>query len=711
MIRKAILFLLLALPVLAAGPTASQIFHLAPSIVEPSDENVTLMTFTLRTTEEYPNGKWTGSGAFKATSYTGSPSDLSKVALYADNGDNTSSTTSDTLCGYATTAYLGKYSFKPALACNLDTNVSKKFYIIVNIASNATNGNAIDLRIDANDLIFVGGTAPSTAINPTGQAYVHEIIPDNTAPATTHDAPNTWQGAAVTVSFTCTDTQSGCNIIHAKLNGVESTATGNSLSMAVVNDGVHAIEYWSEDNSGNIESHQTINVSVDTGKPTLAGYSINPNKGKENDNLTFSATFADNLSGIEHTVSPLITWENEPEFCDDTFIQNSYSSNVWTGKVTIPADCDGTATIVIADAQDKAGNKIVQTAVGTFTIDNTPPPAPILISLLNNALTNNNTPTFTWMTNSSDVDHYVFQLSTTQSFSTITEEANVTLGTSSHTVSSLQDGTYYWRVGNVDAVGHVTYSSSRAFTYSSKYINIYTIALSTGNTLTNPTAGVQLNITTTDDITLFIATHQDTSGTPTGYSDDWGLEYDFSVTDFNEVDWPVEIRMLYNDSMISGLDESTLRIGWYDNGWELFPSTDSGVDTSQDYAWVSTDSFIHIGGFGNTPAGASSTMSYSSGYRRSASGGQNLQTTQPTEATNSEQQANQQSEQQPAIPDTTTEQPETEEQEQNLLTGSFVRQSPIRNAFFAILILMIITIVGYGTYKYLKKPKIDQPQF
>ncbi len=710
MIRKAILFLLLALPVLAAGPTASQIYHLAPSIVEPGQENATLLTFTLRTTEEYPNGKWTGSGAFKATTYTGSPSDLSKVALYADNGDNTSSTSSDTLCGYATTSYLGKYSFKPALACNLDANVSKKFYVVVNIASNATNGNAIDLRIDANDLTFVGGTAPSTAINPTGQAYVHEIIPDNTAPTTTHDAPSTWQAAGVTVSFTCTDTQSGCNIIHAKLNGVESTATGNALSVAVVNDGVNSIEYWSEDNSGNIESHQTINVSVDTGKPTLAGYSINPNKGKEGDNLTFSATFADNLSGIEHTVSPLITWENEPAFCDDTFIQSSYSSNIWTGTIIVPADCDGTATIVAADVQDKAGNKIVQTAVGTFTIDNTPPPAPILISLLNNALTNDSTPTFTWMTNSSDVDHYVFQLSTTQNFSTIAQETNVTLGTSSYTASSLQDGTYYWRVGNVDAVGHITYSSARAFIYSSKFIDIYTIALSSGNTLTNPTAGVQLNITVTEDVTLFIATHSDTSGTPIGYSNDWGIEYDFSVTNPNAINGSIEIRMIYDDSMISGLDESTLRIGWYDNGWELFPSTDSGVASSQDYAWVLTDTFIHIGGFGNTPAGSSSTTRYSSGYSRSASGGQNQQTTQQTEATNSEQQANQQTEQQPSIPDTTTEE-EQPEQEQNLLTGSFIRQSPIKNAFFAILILIIIAIVGYGTYKYLKKPKIEQPGF
>ena len=699
--KEVILLSILLLPIVyAAGPTVTNIEHLAPSIVEQGDTNVALMTFTLTTGEAYPSGKWTGSGAFKAATYTGSPYDLSKVALYADNGD-ASFTAVDTLCGSATTAYLGKYSFKPTLACNLDTGTPKKFYVVVDIANNATIGNAIDLRIDANDLTFVGGTAPATAINPAGQAYVHEIIPDETPPTTTHNAPETWQGASVAVLFTCTDTQSGCDTVQAMLDGVNSTATGNTLSVAVVGDGAHTIEYWSIDNTGNEESHKTITVSIDTQKPTLDGFGLSENAGKQGDIITLSATFEDSPSGLEYSVSPLITWENEPAACDGAFVQTSYSGNAWSGTFTVPAACDGTAKIVIADIQDKAGNKIVQISPSNFTIDNTPPPAPTLISLLNNQLTNDNTPTFNWTTSSSDVDHYLFQLSASASFATLA--INESVDDTQYTSTVLADGTYYWRVASVDAVGHTTYSGSHAFILSQKYINIHQIDLSPGDQLV-VAEGAQVKITVNESATLFIATMTDTPGVPAGFDDDCGQEYDFSITNPNAVDWSVELRMLYNSSTINGLDENSLEVAWYDTSWETFPSTDVGINTAADYAWATTDTFIHIGCFGNSPTSSGSTRDYSHGYQRTTSTGGSQETTQEIQSSNSEQQETTgTSQQDPAIPDVV---PAEEPSEiESLFTGEFIRDSKYKSAFFAGLTLLLIALLVAGMYLYLKKPK------
>lgn len=648
--KKRLLPLVLLVSLLAlaveAIPSVTNIEHLAPAIVNNSQTNITLMTFTLTTIENFPAGRWSGSGAFRATTYTGAPGDISKVSLYADDGNNMFSS-NDTLCGSATTAYNNQFSFKPGVDCNLDTNVSKKFFVVIDIASSAQTGNAVDLRIDAYNLSFMSGLAPTSAINPAGQAYVNAIIPDTTNPVTTHNIPTAWQNALFTVQLVCTDSQSGCGSLNALVNGTLSSTAENTLNVQISTEGIHTIEFWSVDNTGNEEAHQTKNLSVDLTRPALINFTTNTSLANQNDVLQITITFSDTLSGIEHGVSPVISWENLPAMCDGTFTQTNYSGNVWRGTTVVPANCDGTATIVVADTQDIAGNRITETNGGSFTIDNTAPATPSLVIPLNNALLNNDSLTnssvnFSWsVSNISDVDQFAVQIATNSNFSSIISEVNTT---ATSVLRNLSEDVYYWRVISYDAVGNAANSSSNMFELSSRFIEIFTVNVTAGGVTTPVTAGLSLVINTTQNSTLFIAVTESEAGLPNGFTDRVGSEYELSITDFDNVSWPVELNIYYNDSVIAGLDESSLRIGWFLNNWSVFPANTSGVNLSENFAWTDTNTFIHISLFANeipAPFQPSTSLTKrgprSSDNGRSSSAKSSTASTSQGETTSSEQ--------------------------------------------------------------------------
>ena len=88
--------------------------------------------------------------------------------------------------------------------------------------------------------------------------------------------------------------------------------------------------------------------------------------------------------------------------------------------------------------------------------DNIPPPAPSLVSPDNEAVTTDNTPTFTW-TSVSDPSGVTctLQYSTNSTFGTGTiTVASITNNTYA-VLSALPDNTYYWRVRATDGVGNV----------------------------------------------------------------------------------------------------------------------------------------------------------------------------------------------------------------------------------------------------------------
>jgi hypothetical protein len=128
-----------------------------------------------------------------------------------------------------------------------------------------------------------------------GTDSVSGIMIDRTAPQTAASAPSGWSNTNVTVSLDATDNLSGVAATNYELDG--APGTGDSVLVA---DGVHTLEYWSVDNAGNEEAHQTITVSVDTIRPDI-NHILNPqpNANGWNNSASVAVEFvcSDNAGG------------------------------------------------------------------------------------------------------------------------------------------------------------------------------------------------------------------------------------------------------------------------------------------------------------------------------------------------------------------------------------------------------------------------------
>ncbi len=104
-------------------------------------------------------------------------------------------------------------------------------------------------------------------------------------------------------------------------------------------------------------------------------------------------------------------------------------------------------------AVDYAGNQGSFPSPFTLNIDTLPPGTPTLISPDNIITVNDNRPTFIW-SSVSDINYYIFQLDTSLNFDS-PNLINITVASTSYIpVSTLSDGTWYWRVCAVDYAGN-----------------------------------------------------------------------------------------------------------------------------------------------------------------------------------------------------------------------------------------------------------------
>ncbi len=103
-------------------------------------------------------------------------------------------------------------------------------------------------------------------------------LPDNAAP-TSYDDVVPYYNRSVSpaiIHLYSWDVQSGVKTMHYKVDGVESTLTGkgnppDSYAITVSGDATHTLEYWAEDNAGNVEStHTTKTFKVDTILPVTS---------------------------------------------------------------------------------------------------------------------------------------------------------------------------------------------------------------------------------------------------------------------------------------------------------------------------------------------------------------------------------------------------------------------------------------------------------
>ncbi len=133
-------------------------------------------------------------------------------------------------------------------------------------------------------------------------------------------------------------------------------------------------------------------------------------------------------------------------------------------------------------ARDNAGNVGSWSSGRSFTVDTAALAAPALTAPANGAITNDSTPTCDWESVSGAAS-YTLQYATDSGFT-----QNLTTGSSTASdytpTTTLADGTWYWRVQTVDAVGNTgDWSSTWSFTIDTATPTV-TISPSLGATLT-----------------------------------------------------------------------------------------------------------------------------------------------------------------------------------------------------------------------------------
>ena len=150
---------------------------------------------------------------------------------------------------------------------------------------------------------------------------------DTTAPSTSQTgADAAWHNAPVTVNFTASDASSGVARTEYTSDGSAWT-TGASVTVPAPagggNDGLHAIQYRSLDNAGNVEATKSCTVKIDTTAPATTQSGADLAWHSSPITVTFAATDAG--CGVAHT-------------------EYSLDGGAWTTgtSVTVAAPSDGT---------------------------------------------------------------------------------------------------------------------------------------------------------------------------------------------------------------------------------------------------------------------------------------------------------------------------------------------------------------------------------
>jgi hypothetical protein len=165
---------------------------------------------------------------------------------------------------------------------------------------------------------------------------------------------------------------------------------------------------------------------------------------------------------LTDTTSLTLTWQASPSPDAAGYVLDFDGESQDVGNTTwftAGVLADGFYTWTVA-AYDGAGNTSAFTDTWTFIVDTIPPP-PVLLSPVDGALINDNTPTLGWKASAAtDIAGYLRDLD-----GAVWDVGNTT----QYTTSILVDGTYTWTVAAYDATGHTSaYADTWSFTVDSQ---------------------------------------------------------------------------------------------------------------------------------------------------------------------------------------------------------------------------------------------------
>lgn len=178
-----------------------------------------------------------------------------------------------------------------------------------------------------------------------------------------------------------------------------SNSTNWSLSLdTYLAEGLHTVTVTTTDRAGNMSAATYITFTVDTTTPITPAVTLPTQNGFVNTRTPLFTGFAEPFSTITVTLTP-----------DSTVLgaATADASGQWSVSSAVSL-VEGTHTVT-ATSTDRAGNSSVTPATVTFTVDITPPSAPVVASPAQNGFVNTRTPTFS---------------GTAEAFSTITVSAD-----------------------------------------------------------------------------------------------------------------------------------------------------------------------------------------------------------------------------------------------------------------------------------------------
>jgi hypothetical protein len=158
---------------------------------------------------------------------------------------------------------------------------------------------------------------------------------DRTPPVTTASAPSGWSNTGVTMTLSAVDNLSGVASTSYQLDGAPAQA---GTSIAINNEGIHTLTFWSIDNAANREAPQTVQVKIDKTAPTIT-HTLSPvpnASGWNNSPVTVSFVCGDSLSGLAAcTVASLISTEGQSQPVTGTARDNAGNSATDRAYVSI----------------------------------------------------------------------------------------------------------------------------------------------------------------------------------------------------------------------------------------------------------------------------------------------------------------------------------------------------------------------------------------
>ena len=241
-------------------------------------------------------------------------------------------------------------------------------------------------------------------------------------------------------------------------------------------DNLYYLRVAAKDNAGNQGENSERTFRVDTLAP-VAPTLVSPDDGVRTADSTPTLswnTVSDNSLPVTYNLQV----DDDSGFSSPTENVSGRTSNSYTTSSPL---ADGTWYWRV-QARDNAGNVGSWSSGRSFTVDTAALAAPALTAPANGAITNDSTPTCDWESVSGAAS-YTLQYATDSGFT-----QNLTTGSSTASdytpTTTLADGTWYWRVQTVDAVGNTgSWSSTWSFTIDTATPTV-TISPSLGATQT-----------------------------------------------------------------------------------------------------------------------------------------------------------------------------------------------------------------------------------